>query len=381
MHKTVLFSSYMSSSAGRRHLAGVYRYIAEKNCDWEIVAEKRIRTLQENTIDALLDTGIDGVITACPIPEELMSDFTKRKTPIVGIDNHRTPATATVTIDDHAVGRRAAEHLLTYGNFMDFGYVPYRETTRWSLGRMNGFVSALARHNRAVNVRPLETPLSDWLRALGKPAAVFCSCDMTADEVLRAAAKEKIRVPQDLSVLGVDDDELFCDNMRPALSSVRPGHEESGYAAAEILDHLFRKRKAKDCKISPVSVTNRASIAACLPATTLVERAQRLIADHAKEGWGVDEVAKALHVSRRLISLRFVQITGESVHEALTKERLKEAERFLRNSRKPIKDISLLVGFGTVNHLKRLFKSRYGVTMREFRRNASSKDDTRTTGT
>ncbi len=378
MSKTILFSSYMSSSAGRRHLAGVFRYIAEKDLDWEVIPVKLMMVMTKMQIAQILDSGIGGVISSTPLKEDLLSSLMKMSTPIVEVEGRDLPARARTFLDEEAVGRLAAEHLLSFGNFMDLGYVPYHESSRWSFLRMKGFSFALAKRGRRAHVKGPKTDLTTWLKRLRKPAAVFCACDMTADDVLHAAARARIRVPQDISVLGVDDDELYCDNTRPALSSVRPGHEDSGYAAAELLDMIFRGRKTKDRIIPPNGVTSRDSVATCLPATTLVERAAYVIDEHAVDGWGVDEVAEALHVSRRLLSLRFAQLKGQSVHAALTERRLKEVERLLKSTTAAITDIAGRAGFGNANHLKRLFKSRYGVTMREFRSAASEKSGTRT---
>lgn len=367
MRRTILFSSYMSASAGRRHLAGIFRYIAEKGRDWEVIPVKLMGAVTRNQVAQLLDSAIGGVISAAILKEDLLADLTKKNTPIVEIEGRHLPARARTFLDEEAVGRLAAEYLLSFGNFMDLGYVPYGEGTRWSYLRMKGFSLALAKRGRRALVKGPKTDLPIWLKRLRKPAAVFCACDMTADDVLRAAARAKIRVPQDLSVLGVDDDELYCDNTKPALSSVRPGHEDSGYAAAELLDQIFRGKKPKDRFIPPKGVTSRDSVVTCLPATTLVERAMHIINEHAADGWGVDEVAKALHVSRRLLSLRYAQLKGRSVHAALTDQRLREVERLLKSTKTSITEIGKRAGFGNANHLKRLFKSRYGKTMREWR--------------
>ena len=367
MRKTILFSSYMSASAGRRHLAGVFRFIAEKGRDWEVFPVKLMGSMTKGQVAQLLENSIDGAIVAGGLKEDLLTDMMKKDTPIIEIEGRHLPAKARTFLDEEAVGHLAAEHLISFGNFATFGYVPYSECTRWSYLRMKGFTLTLSKRGRRALVKGPKTDLVTWLKRLQKPAAVFCACDMTADDVLHAAVKAKIRVPQDLSVLGVDDDELYCDNMRPALSSVRPGHEDSGYAAAELLDLIFRGKKAKDRIVPPKGVTSRDSVSACLPAKTLVERAAHIIDEHADDGWSVDEVAEALHVSRRLLSLRYAQLKGQSVHAALTDRRLKEVERLLKSTKTTITGIVKRAGFGNANHLKRLFKSRYGKTMREWR--------------
>lgn len=378
MEKNIIVSPFMHSSAGRRHLAGVYRYVAEHNRNWEITPLKQVKTSERATIAAMIAEGnVDGVITVKIEPDDFIRQFLDADIPVVTLDYRLDRATSCIFSDDESVGRLAAEHLLSFGNFRTFGYVPFADGARWSYLRMKGFAETLAKHNRKAVLKGPKTSISDWMVHLEFPAAIFCASDAIAGEVLVAARLAKIRVPQNISVLGVDDDALFCDNTRPALSSIQPGHEASGYAAAESLDRFLRHKRVSNKLIPPAGITDRDSIVVCLPATALVERAVRLIAEHATDGWGVDEVAKKLHVSRRLLSLRFAQIQGQSVHQALVEQRLKKVERLLKSTHGKIKDISLRSGFGNVNYLKRLFKSRTGVTMKDFRSCASAPADTR----
>ena len=81
----------------------------------------------------------------------------------------------------------------------------------------------------------------------------------------------------------------------------------------------------------------------------------------------MDDVAQELHVSRRLLSLRFAELQGISVHDAIVRQRLSEVKHLLKNTRLPIMKITGRCGFGNVNYLKRLFKDRFGMTMREWR--------------
>lgn len=377
MAKNIIVSPWMHSPSGRRHLAGIYRFVAEHSRDWDIIPMKKIGGLPLSTLSKLISDGIDGVITVNNTPDDFMQEFITHGIPVIMLDFNHQQADVRIFSDDEAIGCLAAKHLISFGNFRTFGYVPHENGARWSYLRMKGFAETLATHRKKAALKGHKTNLADWLKQLKRPAAVFCASDEIATDVIRTATLNKIRVPRDISILGVDDDSLFCDNTRPTLSSVRPGHEASGYAAAEALDRIFRHKKATDKTIPPQGITDRESIASCIPATALVERACQLVAEHAKDGWDVDRIAERLHTSRRLLSLRFSQIQGQSVHDALISERLKEVERLLKMTRTTIKEITVQAGFGNVNYLKRLFKSRFGVTMKEFRANASSTADTK----
>lgn len=368
MSKHVLVSLWMHSTAGRRHLAGIYRYLAEKGLDWDIQLVKIFSDLTENGLRDLVVNGLDGVLTVRGYDREIEQILLRAGLPMVMIDT-RGPQVDDVCVfsDDEAIGVLAAKHLLSYGNYRTFAYVPASNGNRWSYLRMKGFALQLNRQKRSALVKGAKSDLRKWLGNLEKPAAVFCASDATALDVFHAAAEAGIRIPDDMAVLGVDDDELICNNAHPALSSVRPGHEACGYAAAEILDRLFRKRKVRSVSVPPVGVTDRASITPCVPATVLVTRALAAIDEHATDGWGVEDVAKAVGISRRLLSLRFAALQGMSVHDALLDRRLAAVRRLLETTSLKIKDITTRTGFGNVNYLKRLFKERTGKTMREWR--------------
>jgi len=367
MSKTILASLWMHSSAGRRHLAGIYRYISSRGRDWDVQLVKTDYELTCERMAELIKQGLDGIISVYPFDKTAQRLIQSANIPIVAIDTRAIPNATTILSDDEAVGRLAATHLMEFGNFRSFAYIPSKAAKRWSYLRMKGFALQLAKQRRRAILKGNRTTPVQWLKRLKKPAAVFCASDAIAVDILHAAAEAKLNVPKDIALLGVDDDELVCDNVRPTLSSVRPGHEPCGYAAAEILDRILRHRKVKDTLIPPIGVTNRASIAPCLPATTLVDRVLSAIDNHATDGWSVDDIAKAVGASRRLVSLRFAELQGTSVHAALVNRRLSEVERLLHVPYLKIKDISRKAGFGNANALKGLFKKRYGMTMREFR--------------
>jgi len=367
MSKRILVSLWMHSSAGRRHLAGIYRYIAEKGLDWDVQLVKTSTDLTAEHLCDLIAGGLSGIITVGGYDAATQKVITHSRLPLVTIDFQGPSPAVGVYSDDEALGALAAKHLLGYGNFRSFAYVPALGGSRWSYLRMKGFTIQLHRVKRRACVKGPKSTLKEWLRKLEKPAAVFCASDAMALDVLYAAAESSIKIPTEMAVLGVDDDELICNNARPTLSSIRPGHEACGYAAAQTLDRLTRRRKVSNTFVPPIGVTDRASIAHCLPATALVTRALAIIDEHATDGWGVDEVAKAVGVSRRLLSLRFKALQGMSVHTALLDRRLAAVRHLLETSSIKIKDATTRSGFGNVNYLKRLFKERNGKTMREWR--------------
>ena len=371
--RKVIISLFMSSCAGRRHLAGVFRYIS-RGSDWDV----QLCRLGELT--AKMVSAADGIITSPHIEKDVLRLIAKRSIPLVTIDvpeqkEHDNGLLSRIFSDDRSVGAAMAQHVLSYGNFRSYHFV-YDGRSHWAIKRLQGVSDTLKERNRTLStlVRPKDDdPVSNppdltaWLKGIAKPAVVMAATDELAIEVLNAARAVRIRVPRDLAVMGTDDDELLCEYARPSLTSVRPGHEACGYAAAEELARLFRGKPPQTRLIPVETITNRKSLAVCIPATHLIDAANDYIDRHACEGANVDDVAKALGISRRLLSLRFAEYEKKSIHDALVDRRLAEVTRLLKNKSLTITEITARCAFPNANYLKRLFKQRTGLTMREFR--------------
>lgn len=373
--RKVIVSLWMHSCAGRRHLAGVFRYIA-RSSDWDV----QLCRFGDELTDKMVSSA-DGIITSPHINGEMLRKVKLRQIPIVAIDIPKSALPdgknlSRVFSDDRSVGEAMAQYVLTYGNFRSYHFV-YDGHSHWAVKRLEGIAAALTARNRRLEifVRPKDDEhvpdppdVTAWLKGLAKPAVVMAATDALAVEILNAARRARICVPHDLAVVGTDDDELLCEYARPRLTSIRPGHEACGYAAAEELDRLFRGKPPRTRLLPVEAVTARKSLAVCVPSTHLIEAANDYINKHACEGAGVDQVAMALGVSRRLLSLRFAEYEKKSVHEALVEHRLAEVTRLLKNPNFTIREITARCGFPNANYLKRLFKKRTGQTMREFRR-------------
>ena len=172
-----------------------------------------------------------------------------------------------------------------------------------------------------------------------------------------------------MTVLGVDNDTLICENANPRLSSVQPDFEEEGRLAAETLDGMMRG-KAPEKRILLVGVkgiVQRASTAEQSHAGRLVQKAVAYIDAHALEGIGVRDVVRHLKCSRRLADLRFRELQGRTILDAITERRLDEVKRRRSTTREKMDLIAAACGYANPTYLKNLFKKRYSMTMRDFR--------------
>ena len=205
-------------------------------------------------------------------------------------------------------------------------------------------------------------------------AAVMAASDDIASSALVLCHKLKIAVPRQIVIIGHDNDALICDNCRPRLSSVQIGHEEEGFAAAQMLSRMMRRpdRPVRDVLIAPKGVVVRETTRPVSPAAMMIDRALVYIRENAESGIGVDDVARYLNVSRRLLYLRFGELLGKSVLDVIAERRIELLKTRLPASKEAIAAVSLACGFKTANHAKRAFRAATGVTMREWRADATA---------
>jgi len=380
MSRTILVILEAGGRAGRNQLIGILRRVNESRLDWRmrIVASRREMTA------ALLDRAkVDGVITAIPggkgVPERLVES----SLPVVFMDVTRpdipfdTARKSFLEVDATAIGEAAVEHFFELGNFRSFAYVHDPRGEVWSTAREVAFSAALAKRNRKCRIfhgaDHDESPtdrhrLADFISNLSVPSAVLTACDTVAAEILALCRERNISVPENVAVLGVDNDEGLCLNCHPTLSSIEPDFEEEGFRAAGALAVLLNEQVPSPSETATrVHVAGRASTHATPPATRLVERAQAFIEANYQRPIDVRDVVRHLGVSRRLADLRFRQLEKQSILEAITRRRLEYLQTELRTSNTPIKELVLAAGFGSVIRATHLFKARFGCSMTAYR--------------
>lgn len=377
----------MQSNFGPSVLRGVFAHIAEHG-EWGL---EIIRSAQDFTADSVLDAikhKVDGILIA--LNEETPAAFhalVVSGIPFVTVETYspllesRENSIAHFRIDNRMIGHDAARSFVGQGRFSSFGYVPYKRDDAWSRLRGEGFASECARRHAEAAVFPAissDDPvtrrgnLAKWLRKLDKPAAVFAADDATALEVLHACSSAHLAVPHDVSILGVDDEELICENSTPRLSSIRPDFVLAGRKAAETLERMMRSRKQpKRAQTITVQGENelvqRESTLLGSSAGPLVQKAMAFIERNARRGIGVKDVQAHLKVSRSLMDTRFREIRGSSVLTAILDARLKELKRLLRETTDPIESITLRLGWTSPNYPKNFFRKRVGMSMSKWR--------------
>ena len=171
-------------------------------------------------------------------------------------------------------------------------------------------------------------------------------------------------------MIGVDDDEIIDESCDPTLTSIRPNHERQGFiAAARLCDMMAGKSDVqRHSEIPILNISVRNSTRNESPAGILVQEALSYIAKNVRYGLDPSAVAHHFKVSRRLLDLRFREIADTSVNAAIREHQLADVCNRLKHSQTPIEKIAELCGFTNANYLKTLFKRRFGMTMRDFRK-------------
>ena len=281
-------------------------------------------------------------------------------------------------LDAGSVARLAAEHFLERG-FGHYAFVEPPRSPSWATERREAFRRELAaRGLRCAVYRPpsrgdlslRNRHLAAWLAAQPRPLAVLAAYDVEARKVLGACRLAGLGVPEDVAVLGVDDDPLTCETTLPPLSSVAMGGEEAGLAAAEALDAALRGRPGARRRIvlGAVRVEARTSTAHFIGRDPLVAKVRAAVAARIGERLPVSELAKSLGVSRRTLELRFRAETGVPIGEAILNERLARAKDLLRTTSLSCERIAAACGIYDANHLGHLFRRKFGASPSAFRK-------------
>ena len=378
--KRILVALDLTHQSGREQLSGFYNFADAKN-NWEIRLVPSTEPSYLPMVERFLADGVDGAIIKgeCVLP--LAKAIRKAGIPVVAIDRPHSQkedvADVYVCNDNALIGRSAAQFFDTLGRFASYGFVPDPNNCEWSRTRGKAFLGACAAKHRTAKTSTANGDLAEWLTALPKPAAVFAAFDPSAAHVLEACHKSRLKVPKDVSVLGVDDDALICEHTRPKLSSIRPDATGQGFAAAKALSHTFHanggsKKRSRTIICPHTKIIERDSTATVPPAAQLVRKIVVYLDEHALEPIRVSDVVGHAGVSARLANLRFSQTHGHSIQAELIERRLKEAKRLLSATAWPLKRIAERCGFKSQIVLAHLFSSRFGKSMRQWRSDARS---------
>lgn len=299
--------------------------------------------------------------------------------PVVALDDDAAPDPDRPTIinDSHAVGRIAAEHLAERG-YRRLAY--YGPTDRfWSTERLRGVITVTGQsldicpHNPALLAtegwESHQRSLASWLTSLKRPVGLVAANDIHALRALDAAARAGLTVPEDVAIIGADDDAEMCDLSDPPLTSVSFDAERVGFEAAKLLDRLIEGGLPPKgpMLVPPRGVIRRKSTDALAVSDPVVAAALSTIRRRACEGLSVSELVDDVPVSRRSLELRFQETIGRSPKQEIQRTRIRFACELLQETDLPVISISRLSGFTQPSRFGVVFKQFTGRTPSEYR--------------
>ncbi len=284
------------------------------------------------------------------------------------------------------IGRMGAFHLIDAGlhhfAFCGFG------SCNWSTDRETSFCETLQSRSRTCSTHHItsanwrqrhdwikrwerERPImASWLRSLPKPVGVMACNDACGRDVLQVCASEGLRVPDEVAVIGVDNDEMLCELSSPPLSSIALDLDKAGYESARLLNDLMTgtaNGKERLVQVEPTRVVTRRSSDVSVADDVLVAAALSFIRDHVKQTLSVDQIAEELRVSRRTIERRFLRSVGRTILSEIIRNQLRRAKQLLTETDLPCHAIGVESGFGSLKSFTRSFKQNEGTTPQAFR--------------
>jgi LacI family transcriptional regulator len=283
--------------------------------------------------------------------------------------------------DMQAIGRLGAEHLLERG-FQHLAFCGFSGET-WSYGRRDGFCTAV--RGAGFDASAYESPwlahhapdwdkdqrrIVNWIRSLPKPLGVMACNDVRGQQVINACRNAGVVVPEEVAVLGVDNEQVLCELCDPPLSSVAPNPRRIGFEAAELLDRLMKGERVpnEERTIEPLGVVTRQSTDVLRIDDADMAGALRLIRERACSGVTVEEVADHVAVSRSLLERRFRKYLGRSPQVEIRLAQLKRVKQLLAETDLSLEAIAPLAGYVHPEYMSVVFKRLVGQTPGEYRR-------------
>jgi LacI family transcriptional regulator len=284
-----------------------------------------------------------------------------------------------ISSDPVEVSRLAAEHLLerrltrfAYVGSDDRGWSRRREKTFRSYLSKLGFEPYVYAQPKPVKDRVWEREqafLARWMSRLPTPIGVFACDDDRGREVLEACKLAGLNVPEDVAVVGVDNDEVFCELADPPLSSIALNAETAGYRAAALLDDMMqgRQRRRQQIVVEALGVVTRRSTDIIAVDDEDIANALKFIRGQHGCNISVDHVAEEVAMSRRSLEKRFREVIGRTILEEIQLTRLERAKRLLLETTHPISKVAEIAGFGSAGYFIQFFQKQVGKTPRKYR--------------
>ena len=379
--KKILVIMTNSREAPRNFMIGITKY-ASLYADWIVVWEPALyRQPISRKLPKLVTNKFAAIVMESVFYEDVANLIPKKYPLILCTHDKIIPGYPNVISNWEKSGRMAGDYLLKRG-FKTFAYCGFRDIC-WSASRMAGYESCVEQAGYKVIRIELEylqqqgqqederDILVKWVRDLPKPVAVMACNDDLAIAIIDACKIAKVRIPDEMAIVGVDNDKFFCSISHPTLTSIGHNDELAGFQTAELIDNLLAgKEKVSDQRIvvNPTHITTRQSTNIIAVEDVYVSDALKFIQKNSNRPIQVDEVADAAKISRRGLEMRFNEHIKSTVHNEIERSRCERVARLLLETNLSISQISVKLQFSEEQNLARSFKKIKEVSPSEFRK-------------
>jgi LacI family transcriptional regulator len=365
-------------------IEGVLSYAKDHHRNWSYITA--LESLSMSVLDLVGWPG-DGVLAALNTQKEAEC-ASLLEIPVVNMSSalRDTPVPRCI-VDNYAIGVIAADHLIGKG-FRSYAFYGLTDV-EYSNERRRGFDLQLAKSGFTCDVF-LSTPtfrlrgsgwlkqnslLAEWLQGNNLPLGLFAVSDYRARQSLDACRMAGLKVPEDVAIVGVDNEHVICEHVYPTLTSIARNDRLEGYRAAELLDRLINKEvvSGEQPPIPPLEIVERDSTATFAVSDERLREALAYLHQRLSESVSIDEVTAHARVSRRWLEYAFRDALGETPYQYLRRQRLALARRLLIDEPKTkIYAIARRSGFTSAKQLAIAFQQDFSVSPREFRQSAQT---------
>ncbi|AQQ09690.1 Xylose operon regulatory protein [Sedimentisphaera cyanobacteriorum] len=381
MKKVILLTEGLSTYA-RQLLDGLSEY-SRLNGPWAFYRESLVPFYRAGQGEALPEhirsLNAHGVIVRPSSPKIARAAMSLGLPAVACDDNNLMPDVPNIVSDYEAVGKMAAEDMLSRG-FKNFGFCGF-DDMYWSVQRQAFFKETIEKAGFDVNIYSSPkipeqnyaacelSSLAKWVSSLPKPAAVMACNDDRANQVITSCNITGINIPEEVAVLGVDNDTLLCTLSNPHLSSIALDAKKAGFKAAALLDRMMDGQEVENQAVTvrPTHIERRRSSDIFALEDEQVAAAVQFIHKNAREPIQVSDVAREAALSPRALYSKFHKFLGRSVYEEIKRVRITEISQMLLSTDLPVYQIALCFNFSSIEHIGRYFKSYTGISPLAYR--------------
>jgi len=381
-----------SRISGRKLIRGIAMY-ARLHGPWLFNRQPMFNQYQENAkisqsetklLSRLKKWGADGIIANNINHKEQFDKLSDMGLPMAIVGSYLPQKSNSrhlrIRSDSDAIGKLAAEHLLDRG-YKNYAFCGY-DFLNWSTARGESFAKRLAQNSIETYFYTQPKPLNkrrwvneqfnmaEWLKSLPMPVGLMACNDDRAQQVIEACKIANLHVPEQVAIIGVDDDEFVCDLAEPPLSSIPLDNKKTGFETAMLLHKMMTRKEVsnKEIIVQPTHVVARQSTDILAIEDYDVAMALRYIRQNSKQIIQVEDVLKIVPIGRRTLEEKLKKVIGRSIYSEISRCRVNHICQVIIETNQPISQIAYDFGYTSAAHIARYFQRVKGMTPLEYRK-------------